>query len=441
VNKALVLGLGVSGRGVARLLLSRGFEVYGVDDGPTKPLEIISSLLAEGLQYCCSLQEAPYRECDFAVVSPGLSPSARLYQEALKANLHLIGEAEYCLQGVDQPLIGITGTNGKTTTVKLIAHVLQQAGIKAKAVGNVGDSFGDYFVHPDPEDVLVAELSSYQIEALHAKVFDYGVFLNLTPDHLDRHRTMEGYFQAKWQLSKCLKESGHFFVQDEIVKSFSDVVSFATTISFCIGEKTFIWSNGSVRHEANLAEIIPQKLYGLPQHEKSNIMVAWMLLRQFGMTYDLFGKGVESFKRPLHRLEHVACIHGVDYFNDSKGTNVDAVIKAVKAMKGPVYLIAGGVDKGGSYQCWKEAFGEQVKKIFVLGEAADKIQKELSHDYAIQKVATLEEAVKKAAAIAPKASNVLLSPGCSSFDMFRDYIARGELFKQSVLLLKKRGEK
>ncbi len=392
MKQALVLGLGKSGLAAALLLKQQGYEVIGIDQKLAEPPPFDWSLIS------------------LIVASPGVPPSDLMYQEALKREIEVIGEAELALRSFNQPAVAITGTNGKTTVTLLVAHILNQAGIKARALGNVGDPLATYVLHPDPSEVAVVELSSYQLETLSAQVFDAAVLLNVTPDHLDRYGEMLPYVQAKCRLQNCLKPKGIFYVQARAAEE---------------------W------HECLLPEF---HLFAVQRrsHEQENEEAAWLLCQSFGVTREQFQKGLDSFSKPPHRIEFIDEINGIKFFDDSKGTNLDAVIQAVKVMPGPVILIVGGVDKGASYLAWKEPFSNSVKRLIAFGEAAFKIESELSPYFIVDRVKTLDEALQKAQDSAKAGDCVLLSPGCSSFDQFRDYVHRGEEFQRIVGNLKKR---
>ena len=430
MDQVLVLGLGVSGMGVAKLLLSQGNLVIGVEENLSlKKEEELRPLIKGGMRVCSRLDEALLNRCDFAVVSPGISPRSAHYLELKKAGIECVGEADYCFRGVKQPVIGITGTNGKTTVTKLTEHVLNASGRCARALGNVGDSLGDYFSSPDPEEILVVELSSFQLHRFKQNVFDLGIILNLEEDHLEWHGSMREYSLAKLQMGRCLKKDGRFFIHDAIKK---ECEKFLKKVSF----DTF----GGQACE-KIACNLSQEYRKLSKHELENRQAAWLLTSHFGVIEEQFYLSLKSFQMLVHRLEFVALIEGVNYYNDSKGTNVAAVKAAVDAMEGPVLLIAGGVDKGGSFKPWIQSFHSRVKLVLAIGEAAGKIQNEIGTEIEVEVVERMDLAVKRAEAIAKRGDNVLLSPGCASFDQFQDYRHRGNAFKQEISILVERRNK
>lgn len=421
MSRVLVLGLGVSGTGVVKLLFSQGHTVVGVEEKLSKEKELeLAPLVQQGMRLVSRVEDGDLKECAFAVVSPGIAPHSGLYQTVERGGIEIIGEADYCFRGVRQPVIGITGTNGKTTVTKLVEHVLNGAGRPARALGNVGASLGEYFVDPKREEIVVAEMSSYQLYRFEQPVFDLGVILNLGEDHLLWHGSMEAYAQAKFQMGSCLKEGGRFFIHEEIKNEYEQ---FLKMIPF----DTF----GGIVDE-KIATNLLGEYRKLPKHDLENLVAAWALTAPFGVTQEQFLMGVRSFQKPEHRIERVAQIDGVNYINDSKGTNVSAVIAAVLAMEGPIFLIAGGEDKGGSFAPWIPHFLPRVKRVFAIGDAAEKIKNEIGAKIEVEVVGTMDKAVKRASEMAKSGDNILLSPGCASFDQFRNYRHRGDAFKNIV---------
>ena len=356
------------------------------------------------------------------VVSPGISPSHPLYAEALQKGVEIVGEVELALRRIDQPCVGITGTNGKTTVTLLIEHVLKAAGKKAQAVGNVGFPLTAYMRQADQDEILVLELSSYQLETLKTSKIDYGVILNITPDHLDRYAAFQDYAKAKCHLQNCIKSEGTLWVSGQVIQEAGNLLG--------PGYKIFDAKKWDIE------TIAPIRYPHWGDHDSENVLVAWVVCEAWGVEKGVFSEALKSFQRPAHRIEFVTSLRGVDYFDDSKGTNVDATIKAVQAMKGKVVLIVGGVDKGASYEIWKLPFAGRVKHILAFGEAAKKIAEELKPAFSVEIVTDLRQAVLRAAQEAKVGEAVLMSPGCSSFDMFSNYEERGKKFKKFVMEMK-----
>ncbi|MCB1082228.1 MAG: UDP-N-acetylmuramoyl-L-alanine--D-glutamate ligase [Chlamydiia bacterium] len=377
--KALVIGLGVSGRGAAKLLLQQGYEVIGVD----RSVSAVPGVTVVS-------EEAAVGPVDVTVVSPGVPRD-----HPLVVGREAIGEAEFAMRHLRNVAIGITGTNGKTTLTLLMTHLLRVSGKKARALGNVGESLAEYACAPDEEEILVVELSSYQLETMTTRGFDLGLITNIFPDHLDRYPNFEAYKQTKYRLDSLLKR-GRIIDADSYLQ---------------LTEKKRYW------------EIKDDPL----------LRAALALSMKMGISWKQFKEGVATFKRPPHRIEHVRRLRGVDFINDSKGTNAASVLFAVARIKGPILLIAGGRGKGETYDVWKKPFEGKVRKVFAIGEIAPQLKRELDN---VEIFANLEDAVKKAYSQAKEQETILLSPGAASFDQFQNYQERGDVFKEIVKNLK-----
>lgn len=430
-RQALILGLGSSGKAAARLLQKQGSKVFVFDDAK-KEKDLA------GLHYIDDWKSFNYEQLDLFVPSPGILSSHPIYQLALKKQIPVKAEVELGLSLLkDLTLVGVTGTNGKTTVVKLLEHVLNQSQIKAKAIGNVGYPVCQYAMeHASDDRVTIVELSSYQLETMQLPLFDIGVILNITPDHLDRYVTMKEYAKAKCLLQMLIKSKGSFVVHEDIKGEYAELLHRAFK-TFSSSAKSDFWVDSTSFKTKKVQLNLGETFAGQATHDRENVLVAWIICQKLGIAFDTFIKGLRSFTKPAHRIEWVKRIKGVDYFDDSKGTNIDAVLKAVEAMKGPVVLIAGGVDKKLSFTSWN-SFQKKVKRIIVFGECKDRIYQELAPFFSIEKVQNLEEAVRSADLSAMEGDCVLLSPGCSSYDMFRDYAHRGDEFKRYINLLEDR---
>lgn len=426
MKSVVILGMGKSGQAAYAFLKARGYAPFGIEED----IELMNILKSKGFDVDTSVD---LKRAEWVVVSPGVPPSNVWYQKAVDLGKEIVGEAELALRECKQPVIAVTGTNGKTTVTLLIAHVLNECGKKVKALGNIGTPLTEYFLKGGGEETLVIELSSYQLETLHAKCVQVGVILNITPDHLDRHSSMEEYAEAKCRLARCLLPGGTLYVNMQVLKHFGSLLD-GEYRTFGMLSGAFLWTDKVIVKRVEQVEyLFPKEYHLLGVHECENVLAAWAACSEFGIKAEEFLKTLETFKKPKHRIEKIAEIEGVLYVDDSKGTNVDATIHAVQAMRGDVILIAGGVDKGASYEPWKESFLGKVKLVLVIGEAAEKIKNTLSPDFSVMLMPTLQAAVEMAKKIAQRGEVVLLSPGCSSFDMFRDYVHRGEEFRKSVI--------
>lgn len=387
MKKALIIGYGVSGKACEALLLKMGVEALVVDrNSKTAP----------------DRADFPLDGIDAVILSPGVSPKHPIAERARSFGIEVLGEIGFALGQVKNRCVGVTGTNGKTTVTLLIAHVLNFAGKKAQAVGNVGTALSEYLLKPDESEILVIELSSYQLETLRIRKLAVGVYLNLTPDHLERHPTAREYAAAKARMQECLVDGGKLFVSRQVVEEFGDLFQ------------------------------IPVQIFDLEAGDQ-NILAARAVCGELGVSREQFGEALKSFARPAHRIEWVAERAGVHYYDDSKGTNIDAVMHAMKQFSQPVVLILGGVDKGASYKPWIDSFRGKVRKMVAYGEAALKMEAELSSYFPFERFVKMEEAVVAAQRDAKSGDVVLLSPGCSSYDQFRNYAERGDVFKRLVL--------
>lgn len=440
-KSALVLGLGLSGRAAVKLLLSRGVKVTAVD----KNLQQLSShaevlrLKETGLKVFGEDESLAVQDYDIVVISPGIAPSHPLVRAAALLNIEIIGEIELACGFITNPCVGITGTNGKTTVTLMVSHILNACGIKARALGNVGIPLCTEVIEKtNPDEVFVLELSSYQLETMRARILDVAVILNITPDHLDRYSGMEEYARAKARIADCLKACGAFYLDETSYLNFPNLFE---------GKNPNLYGQGPtcvLRSEADFVYFKEKILYEWPAgqrgkftHDVENALAAFAICQTFGIKGAQFLKALQSFKKPPHRIEFVDVIRGVSYYDDSKGTNLDAVMKAVSMLPGPIILIAGGVDKGAAYTPWIKAFEGKVKLVLAIGQAADKIKQDLGGKVVVELCSSMEEAVNLAALKAREGESVLLSPGCSSFDMFRDYAHRGDVFKSNVKNLKR----
>lgn len=398
--KILVIGYGVSGRAAAALLKARGFEVVAVDRKAGEIKADIPVFLDTGDFSLDGIAQV--------ILSPGVLPSHPLVVKAREQGIEVIGEIELAFRSIQNRCIGVTGSNGKTTTTLLIAHVLG-----ARAVGNVGAALTEAVLQAGPEEILVIELSSFQLETLQSRKLDAAVCLNVTPNHLDRHPTMRDYAKAKARIGDCLKEGGKLFISPQVWENFSDL--------FC--------QKGVEILQENVAAISPVEYIQLG---KQNVEAAFAICTLMGASQEQFAEALKTFRKPPHRIEWVGEWGGVEYFNDSKATNIDAVMHAMSLMQKPVLLLAGGVHKGASYRPWLESFRGKVRKIFAYGQAASKMKEELASSFPVEVVETLAQAVALARGEAKRNETVLLSPGCSSYDQFQSFEHRGDEFKRLV---------
>lgn len=393
-QKVLVFGLGLSGRSAAKFLQKRGACVSGFDDKNREdaPFEIYTDLEKLSLQ-----------SFDLIVYSPGIRKEHPLFKKAHALSIPLVGEIELAADALKGFVIGVTGTNGKSTTTALIAHLLNFAGRPALACGNIGKPLTEA-IDELQDKIAVIELSSYQIEDLSLSILDIGLFLNLTADHLDRYHTMENYAQAKFKMQKLMKPGGVFFYEKELEVLWSELI------------------------DLNLSR--PFNTKDLDAHQ--NVQGAYAVLKEMGISKETFLDGMKSFKGLEHRLEYVTEIKKRAFYNDSKATNIESVASALSSFNTPLILIMGGQDKGLDFSALLPYFKEKVKKVFVIGECKHKLKAAFSNAVDVHLCETLNEATHLAYKESLPGDTVLLSPCCSSFDQFKNFEERGRVFKTIV---------
>jgi len=437
-KKVLVLGMGISGRSAAEFLLAYGASVHGVDRD-ANALENhpeIQSLKQAGLTVCLEKDFHDIQPFQFLILSPGIPLTHPIVQAANQAEVPIMGEIELGCQIVKNPMLGITGTNGKTTVTLLVTHVLMHCALSAKALGNVGVPLTRELLNIETQhspSTLILELSSYQIETLTHRCLDGGVILNITPDHLDRYHTMEAYGKAKCEMERALKFGAHLYMEEQAWLQYGSFLKTHKPRLYGYPETCFIYTDlHFVFRDGKKSFELPSSLKNKKSHDLENLLAAYALCADRGVSGEQFIHAWTLFKKPGHRIEFVIERQGVRYYDDSKGTNLDAVIRAVQTFDAPLILIAGGVDKGAAYHPWLEQFKDKVKLICAIGQAAAKIHAQLSAHLPVAIFNSLDEAVQQAAQFAQKGDVILLSPGCSSFDMFKDYAHRGDEFQRIV---------
>jgi UDP-N-acetylmuramoylalanine--D-glutamate ligase len=434
----LVIGLGVSGRAAVEVLLRDGHTVTCCDKEPQQ--EEIASWLKT---YESLIQVYPedasldLKGIDKAILSPGIAWEHLVVQQVLSHKIPIIGEAEFALSRIKKTCIGITGSNGKTTMTLFITHLLRSCGVKAVALGNVGVPFSSYLLTNQQEDVCVCELSSYQLETLRVTCLDLAIILEITPDHMDRYPSFAAYAFAKFNILKCLKPSGKAFVSSSTYIQFEkQITSLHPAVNsipalFSLKNKNCYLQLRKTREYCDFLPLVIEKALGVEL-----LFLAFEVLKMFGLDSSFLDVALRSFKKPEHRLEFVDKLNEIAFYNDSKATNVESVVYAVKNLEKQIYLIVGGKDKNLCFDPWVEAFKDTVEGVFAIGECANKIQLALEPTIKVELCATLENALRCAFAKATPRSKILLSPGCASFDQFKDYRHRGECFKNYVTALK-----
>ncbi len=439
-KKVLVVGLARTGLAAARFLKKRGAVVSGTEIRAQEEMEEEASRSVEeiGLRVEWGKhREETFLGQDLIVVSPGVDLAIEPIQKAREKGISILSEIELASRFLRTPLIAVTGTNGKTTTALLIGAMLKEAGKAVGVGGNVGEPL-ILFADEKKWDVLVVEVSSFQLEAIETFRPLISVLLNVTEDHLDRYRSYAEYVQAKSRI--FLNQGPEDFAvlngDDPIVMKLAESVS-AKKAFFSLRKGR----NGNayyahphillrVEKEEESYSIAEAPLKGI--HNVENMMAAMTASRLFGCPPSAIQEVLNRFKGIEHRLEFVREYEGVLYYNDSKGTNVGSVVKSLQSFSEPIVLIAGGKDKEGDLSPLKELIQKKVRKMILIGQAKERMAKELGHLTDTTTTGTLEEAVRFAHRIARNGDVVLLSPACSSYDMFKDFKERGKAFKEAV---------
>nr|QGT50892.1 UDP-N-acetylmuramoylalanine--D-glutamate ligase [uncultured Elusimicrobia bacterium] len=441
-QKACVLGLGRSGRAVAELLFANGFKVL-ISEQTVFP-NVASFHLSPGIEVEMGGHTDKVFECGFWVKSPGVLPFSPVLAEGKKRKIPVFSELETALSFMPKGVrvFAVTGTNGKTTTTTLLGEILKEDAANrgnnrhVYVCGNIGNPVSKCASSVKNGDDLVIEVSSYQLEDSTFFRPNYACLLNVTPDHLDHHQGMKNYIKAKEKVTKnqrandVLVVNGADTVCAELVeKAKSEVLAFSTHPKHLLKTDVFFDGDELVFSEGH--QIRPPQLKGI--HNVENAMAASLMALSAGVPADTVQDVFNRFQPMEHRIEPFAYHRGIVYVNDSKATNLDSTITALKSFeKGSnLWLILGGRDKGASYEVLLPYLKDYCKAVLTIGEAMDKIERELK-GYPVTRCGTLEKAVETAMCGAVRGETVLLSPACSSFDQFKDYEERGRVFKRLV---------
>ncbi|HSY02810.1 MAG TPA: UDP-N-acetylmuramoyl-L-alanine--D-glutamate ligase [Acidobacteriaceae bacterium] len=449
-KKVLVVGLGKSGLAAALFLRHQGAQVTVSDVRSADVLaKDIPALIDEGIAVEAGGHGLlTFRRQDLIVVSPGVPIDTPELVQVKKFGLPIIGEVELAAHYLRGHVLAITGSNGKTTTTSLCGEILKAAKLPTQVGGNIGVPVIALVEDSREDGWSVLEVSSFQLETTYEFHPEIAVILNITPDHLDRHGTFENYAAAKERIfaRQTADDALVLNADDEAAKSAAARASsriFWFSRAKVVRQGAFV-HNGVIAFRASeqsAAEPV-LKVEEIPlkgAHNVENVLAAVCAARLAGVDAETIRAAVMQFQAVEHRLEFVATIHGVEYYNDSKATNVDAAMKAIAAFPGGIHLILGGKDKNSDYRQMRALLTERVKAVYTIGAAADKIFTHIDGAVPIVTAGTLEEAVARAGAVAQAGEIVLLAPACSSFDQFENYEHRGRVFKETVQA--RRGEK
>jgi UDP-N-acetylmuramoylalanine--D-glutamate ligase len=439
-RKVVVVGLGATGKATALFLQEKGAQLTVSEVRGKEALEpVISTLSSQGI----AVETGGHRletflRAELIVVSPGVPLDSAPLRAAAERGIEIISEIELASRSIHTPLIAVTGTNGKTTTVNLIAEIFRASGKKIFLGGNVGTPLIEYVRNGEAADYLIIEISSFQLEGIRAFKPFISVLLNIDYDHLDRYASYEDYIAAKARIfmNQSAREYAVLNADDPEVQKLSSAIN-ATTLYFSCGKEVpqgissrdnyLYYHNGTGTTRFTLA---PLYLKGI--HNLHNIMAATVVSTLCGCPPQSIEHTIEHFKGLPHRLELFQETRNIKFYDDSKATNVGSVVRALEALEPPLILIAGGKDKGGSYRPLRPLIKDKVKVLILLGEAKEKMYQELSSLTHTLLADTFEEAVKQSLQHASPGDTVLLSPACSSFDMFKSYEERGETFKTLI---------
>jgi len=438
-KRVLVVGLGKSGVASALFLKAHGARVTVSD---TKSGDELRNEIPVLLDHGITVEtgghgDRTFRGQDLIVVSPGVPVDAPPLVQARALGESVIGEVELAAQFLPGPIVAITGSNGKTTTTTLAGEIMTAGGLAALVGGNIGTPAIALAERATPETVIVLEISSFQLETIQTFRPKVAVVLNVTPDHLDRHRTFDVYVNAKARIFEnqqasdfavlnaddptCVTMAGRTKAQVFWFSRQKEVERGAW-----VRDGNVLFRDRSGQNEILQVSEIPLK----GAHNLENVLAAVCAGALMRCPPEKIRQAVRDFKAVEHRLEFVATVRGVDYYNDSKATNVDATIKALESFPANIHLILGGKDKGSDYAVLNDLLRQRVKRVYTIGAAAAKIESQIKAD--IVHAETLENAVRKAHAAATSGDVVLLAPACASFDQFKNYEHRGQVFKEIV---------
>jgi UDP-N-acetylmuramoylalanine--D-glutamate ligase len=442
-KKVLVVGLGKSGLAAALFLRRRGAQVTVSDVRSAEALaKDIPALLDEGIMVETGGHGLlTFRRQDLIVISPGVPLNTPELAQVKSFGLPVIGELELAARFLKGKTLAITGSNGKTTTTALVGEILQKAGVPTLVGGNIGVPVVALIEQSTDETWSVLEVSSFQLESTEQFHPAIAVILNITPDHLDRHGSFESYAMAKERIFAAQNEHDFVVLNADNARAAQAAARSVAKVYFFSVEHSVLqgaWvEDGFLVYRSAKDEPVEKvmPLHNVPlkgAHNIENVLAAVCASRLAGVSSEQIRNAVEAFQAVEHRLEYVATINGVEFYNDSKATNVDATAKAIASFSSGIHLILGGKDKNSDYTQLSQLLRDRVRAVYTIGSAAAKIESELRGVVSILSCETLDKAVSAAASEARPGEVVLLAPACSSFDQFENYEHRGRVFKELV---------
>jgi UDP-N-acetylmuramoylalanine--D-glutamate ligase len=440
-KRVLVVGLGRSGVASAFFLQEHGAKVIVSDSKSEAQLQSeVPALLDRGISIETGRHgERTFRDQDLIVVSPGVPSDQPQLQHARSLGIPVIGEVELAFRFLQGKVLAITGSNGKTTTTTLVGEILAKSGKKTLVGGNIGTPVISLAGQSTADSMVALEISSFQLESIQQFRPWIATILNITPDHLDRHHTFQAYVDAKARIFEN-QHTGDFAVlnaDDPTCVALKDKIKASLLWfsrrqpvengTFLRDEQIIFRQNGQEQAILSRSDI---QLKG--EHNLENVLAAVAMTMIAGCTPQQVREAVKEFRAVEHRLELVATINGITFYNDSKATNVDATVKALESFPGNIHIILGGKDKGSDYTVLNPLLRERAKRVYLIGAAADKIASQVQNSTAVVRSGTLERAVRQAFEGAKSGDVVLLAPACASFDQFNSYEHRGRVFKELV---------
>jgi UDP-N-acetylmuramoylalanine--D-glutamate ligase len=442
-KRVLIVGFGRTGEAVCTFLLQRGARVKISEQKTAEELgKNIHFWQKKGVEIeSGGHQLHSFLESSLIIPSPGV-PYLQQLEEAKKKGVPILSEIELASRFLKGKIVGITGTNGKSTTATLTHKIMTEGGFRSHLAGNIGIPLIQFADQSHPEDIYVTELSSFQLKYIDTFRAAVSVFLNVTPDHLDWHIDFNDYYESKKNLLfKQRKNDTAILNRDDslvwVLRNLGKFRVYAFSQESVLSRGCWVQNGWIILADKKRDQLMQTwEVPLLGPHNRENIMASALVGHIFGIPSTTIKESIKSFEGLEHRLEKVLALGNVEFYNDSKATNVDATLKSLKSFDQPIILILGGRDKGGNFSLLKDLIKHRVKSIILIGEAKDKIEKSLNGTVPMMKASDLREAVRLAYSAAQPQGVVLLAPGCTSFDMFQDFEERGKVFKTEVWALK-----
>ncbi len=431
-----IIGYSRTGKAVAEFVQKRGGKVKVSELSSSRELE--KELIEKGYEYEIGKNSFEFlKDCDLIVISPGVPSKSSFVLELEEKGKDIISEIEFASYFIESKIIGITGSNGKSTVTSMVYHILKESGVEATIGGNIGIPLIKFA--EENSEYFVVELSSFQLEKIKKFKPFISVLLNITPDHLDRYSNFEDYAIAKFNIFKNQQNTDFAVlnIEDEYIKNNLNTIKASKVLYSIEKENVDIYTknNKIIYKDEEVLNFSDIPLLGI--HNIENTMAVVGVMKIIGLKNSEIKEGIKTFKGLEHRTELCGEIGGVKFINDSKATNIDATYKALISFNSPIILILGGKDKGGDFTVLNDLIKSKVKKLILIGAAREKIKKQLDKDIEFIEVNTMEEAVRTSYSLAEKGDLVLLSPACASFDMYKNFEERGRDFKNLVKMLRK----